>query len=78
MIKLALGPNRSLMRQNNMLGDGEPQPGAPGFPRPSFIDTVETLEKTVQMLGGNAGSEVSDVEFDAARSRTRSEDDFFS
>ena len=61
-----------------MFGDGESQPGAPGFPRARFIHAVETFEKTVQMLGGNARSEVSDVEFDAARSRTRSENDSFS
>ena len=78
MVKLALGANRSLMCQNYMLGDGESQPGASGLARPSFIDPVETLEKTVQMLRGNARAKVSDVEFHTARSRARSENNFLS
>ena len=78
MVKLALGPNRSLVGQNDVLRDGQSEASAPGFPRARFIDTVETLEETVQMLGGNTGSEVSDVELDAVRSRARSENNLFS
>jgi hypothetical protein len=32
VVKFTLDTNRSLVRQNNMLGNGESQPGAAGFP----------------------------------------------
>jgi hypothetical protein len=78
VVEVALGADRSLVGQNYMLRDGESEASAPGFPRARFIDAVETLEKTVQMFGGNAWPEVSDVKFDAVRSRARSENNFLS
>ena len=64
-MEFALGANRPPVCQNDVFGDGESQPRASGFPRTSFIDPVEPLEEARQMLGGNPGSEVLDVEFDA-------------
>src|ERR1035441_10684391 len=83
VVEFAFGANRSPVCKNNVLGDGESQPGAPGFPRASFIHAVETLEKTRQMFGRNPGSEVFDVKFDAglyyaALRRAGSQNNFFS
>src|SRR5580700_10127316 len=49
-----------------MLGDRQPQPGAPRFPRASFVHAVETLEQAWQVLKGNARAEIAHIEFNAA------------
>ena len=76
MAEFARHSGLSTVIQNNVLHNCQPQPGAAGFTRPRLIDTIETLEQSRQMLGGNTGTEVSNVELQAAVSFGCSDFDF--
>ena len=65
--------------EHDVFGDGEAQAGATGFAGAGFVDAVEALKETRQVLGGDAGAKILDVkfhsEFDAARGLARAEQD---
>ena len=51
------------MGKHDVLGDGESQAGASRFTGARFIDAVKAFEQAGEVLGGDAGAEIADVEF---------------
>ena len=75
MGKFAFGADGTSMGQHDVFGDGESQASAAGFARTGFIDAIEALEETREVLGGNAGAEILYAEFDRMRNHAGTEDD---
>jgi hypothetical protein len=69
VIEFALGANGAAVGQHDMFGDRQSQPGSSRFARARLVHPVETLEQAGQVLGGNAGTEILHIEFDAFRDR---------
>ena len=65
VVEFAFGADGATVGAHDVLGDGKAEAGAPGFARARFVDAVETLEEARQVLGGNTGAVVANVEFDA-------------
>ena len=63
------------MGQHDVFGDRQSQPGSSGFARARLVHPVEALEQARQVLGGNAGTEILHIEFDAFRDRPRPQND---
>src|ERR1700733_153858 len=62
--QFALTANAPARGVDDMLGNRQPQPSAPGFPRPRLVDPVEALKDTRQVLIRDARAEVLHVELD--------------
>ena len=63
MVEFALSANGSSVRENNMLGDREPQSGPSRFTGASFIDSIKPFEQSRKVLGRNSWPEISNEEF---------------
>ena len=59
------------MGPHDVLGDRQTQAGAARFAGSGLIHAIETLEQSRQMLGRDARTEISYVEFDARASAAR-------
>lgn len=51
---MALHLNGTIMPLHNMLGDGQPQTGAPGLLGTAFVHPVKPLKNPSLVLSGNA------------------------
>ena len=69
MGQFAFGADRSAVGQHDVFGDGKSEAGASGFAGAGFIDAIEALEETREVLGGNAGAEILYAEFDGVGKR---------
>src|SRR5512134_698058 len=65
----ALDPDRARVGLDDVLHDGEPQPGPPGVAGTLLVDAVETLEDPAEVLRGDADPVVLDAEADPASPR---------
>src|SRR5271170_3098220 len=63
MVEFALGTNRAIVRQDNVLGDGEPQSRAARFAGASLVYPVEALEQPRQVLERDSRAEVANIKF---------------
>ena len=63
--EFAYGADAALVGQDDVLGDGQAEACAAGLAGASFIDPIETLEKTRQMFGWDAGAEVTNIELNS-------------
>src|ERR1039458_259308 len=62
--EFAFGPDAAAVGQDDVLDDGQAEAGAAGLAGACFVDAVEALEDAIEVLGGDAGAEVLDGEFD--------------
>src|SRR5271155_2837196 len=63
------------MGKHDVLGDGEAEARASGLAGAGFIDAIEAFEQARKMLGGDAGAEILDEEFDSVGNDARAKDD---
>ena len=66
MIEFALGADGAAVSQHDVFGDGQSQAGAAGFAGAGLVYAVEALEQARQVLGGNARTEILNIELDAS------------
>src|SRR3954469_17275134 len=55
--EFAFGADGAAVGEHDVFGDGQTEAGAAGLAGAGFVDAVEALEETRQMLGGDAGAE---------------------
>ena len=75
MGQFAFGADGAAVGEHDVLGDGETEASASGFAGAGFVDAVEAFEQAGEMLGGDAGAEVSDKEFHGVRNGAGAEND---
>src|ERR1700730_7088414 len=63
VVEFAFGADGATVGEHDVLGDSEAEAGAAGFARSRFVDAIEALEKTRQMLGGDARAGILHLEF---------------
>src|SRR5260221_9625393 len=63
--KIAFGADGAAVGQHDVLGDGEAEAGAAGFAGAGFVDAIETFEEARQVLGGDTGAKILNIEFDS-------------
>ena len=73
MIEFALGADDAAMGEHDVLGNGQPQPGAAGFAGTGLVYPVEALKQAGQVFGRNAGTEILHIKFDASGDGTSSQ-----
>src|ERR1035441_6654226 len=56
--QFALGVDRAAVRLDDVLHDGQPEPGAAGRAAPALVDPVKALENMGQVIRRNAGAVV--------------------
>ena len=61
------------MSEPDVLSDGESEAGASGFTGAGFIDPVKAFKQAPEVLGGDAGAEITNIEFDAGLGSTRAQ-----
>ena len=65
MVEFAFGADGAAVGERDVFGDGQSEAGAAGFTGTGFVDAVEAFEQARQVFGGDAGSEILNVEFDS-------------
>src|SRR5580692_858314 len=73
MVEFALGTNRAIMRQNDMLCDRQSQTSPTRFARASLVHAIETLEQSWQVLIRNARAEIAHVKLNSTIRPPRSQ-----
>jgi hypothetical protein len=64
VIEFTFGADGSVMGEDDVLGNCEAQACASGLPGARLVDAVKALEQSRQMFGGDAGTEIADIELD--------------
>ncbi len=75
--QFALGPDASAVRQHNVFDNGQSQPRAARLARTRLVDAVKTLEDALEVLGGDAGTEILHAEFDLRVQKPRAHQNAF-
>ena len=75
MGEFAFGADGAAVGEHDVLGDGEAEAGASGFAGAGFVDAIEAFEQAREMLGGDAGAEILDEEFDGVGNGAGAEND---
>src|SRR5215469_3121971 len=65
VVQLAFGINRSAVGAHDMLSDRQPEAGPARFARARLVHAVEALKQPWQMLAGDSGTKIADVELHA-------------
>jgi len=72
MVEFAFGADGAAVGQHDVFGDGQAEPVPPDS-RSGFVDAIEAFEQSRQVLGGDAGAEILNKEFNTANCGTRAQ-----
>ena len=73
MVEFAFGADGAAVGQHDVFGDGQAEASTAGFAGAGFVDAIEAFEQSRQVLGGDAGAEILNKEFNTANCGTRAQ-----
>src|SRR5579863_5984385 len=63
--EFAFGADGAAVGEHDVLGDGQAEASATGLSGAGLVHAVKPFKQSRQVLGGNAGAEILNVEFDS-------------